>query len=218
MISSTDSETLETSLACRKSVPNASDCQALRELCIKNRHDSFMETTAWAQEHFPKSLSHLPRHVKALPCKDGAICEHDPEILPSSLNQSSSKMNWSIVENCSVVRQIKSLNSFWKQWMQCYPGLKRRGDHPACYQRLHFWWYAAQECWAATILHQTRVGEHSSPKVQQLVSSVPRCLQTVVKRRGDATQCWTFSFSEMCCCHQIQDELIILMKQWNVLF
>ncbi len=26
------------------------------------------------------------------------------------------------------------------------------------------------------------------PKLEQLVSSVPRCLQTVIKRRGDATQ------------------------------
>ncbi|KAF3708097.1 hypothetical protein EXN66_Car001270 [Channa argus] len=31
--------------------------RALRRHCIKNRHDSLLDITAWAQEHFLKSLS-----------------------------------------------------------------------------------------------------------------------------------------------------------------
>lgn len=36
---------------------DARDLQALGQLCIKNRQDSVIETTAWAQEHFQKPLS-----------------------------------------------------------------------------------------------------------------------------------------------------------------
>ena len=36
-----------------------------------------------------------------------AICEHDPETLPSSLDQSSSKNVWGEMENSSVVKWIK---------------------------------------------------------------------------------------------------------------
>lgn len=35
-----------------------------------------------------------------------------------------------------------------------------------------------QDCLAARILYQTRMDEHSSPKLQQLLSTVPRCLPT----------------------------------------
>lgn len=39
-----------------------------------------------------------------------------------------------------------------------------------------------QDCWAAIILYQTRMGQHSSvPKVQQLLSSVPTSLWSDVK-------------------------------------
>lgn len=44
------------------------------------------------------------------------------------------------------------------------------------------------------------------PKLEQLVSSVPRRLQTVVKRKGDVSQWETWpcpNFFEMCCCHEI---------------
>ena len=36
--------------------------QALRQLCIKNRPDSVLEITAWAQEHFQESLCHRNIH------------------------------------------------------------------------------------------------------------------------------------------------------------
>ena len=41
----------------RKPIPDARDLRALRRHCIKNRHDSVTEITAWAQDHFRKLLS-----------------------------------------------------------------------------------------------------------------------------------------------------------------
>ena len=41
----------------RKPILDARDLRALRRHCIKNRHDSVTEITAWAQDHFRKSLS-----------------------------------------------------------------------------------------------------------------------------------------------------------------
>ena len=52
---------------------------------------TFLEITAWDQEHFQKSLSvntFHPEMVKALSRREEAICEHDPETLPSFLGQS----------------------------------------------------------------------------------------------------------------------------------
>ena len=57
--------------------------------------------------------------VKAVSCKEEAICEHDPEMLLSSVGQSLSEM-----ENCSVVRLIKISNSIW---MPCPADQRRRG-------------------------------------------------------------------------------------------
>ena len=80
----------------------------------------------WTQ--FAVQFTHA---VKAASCKEGAICEQDPEMPPSSLGQSSSKMVWGQVENCSVVRRINIFNSFWK------PRTSRPADwsgRPACNQ------------------------------------------------------------------------------------
>ena len=69
----------------------------LRQHCIKNRHDSVMEITAWVQKHFQKSVcEHSTQcnpqmQVKSLSCKKEAICEQDSETSPSSLSQSSFK-------------------------------------------------------------------------------------------------------------------------------
>lgn len=61
----------------QKSVLDACDLSSLRQECIKNRHDSLMEIP---QEYFQKSLFvntvHPQVHVKALPCKEEARCDH----------------------------------------------------------------------------------------------------------------------------------------------
>ena len=76
------------------------DLRALRQHRSRNRHHSVTEITAWAQELFQKSLSvntdHCVMHkwsLKLYHAKKEAICEHDPESLLSSLNQSSFKMD-----------------------------------------------------------------------------------------------------------------------------
>lgn len=64
--------------------------------------------------------------------------KHDPETLPSSLVQSSFKLDWGKVENCSVVRQTEISNSFWKTssgiiWLFISTHFKS----------LHLWWFGA---------------------------------------------------------------------------
>jgi len=57
---------------------------AFRQHGIKNRHDSVIKITAWAQGHFHKSLSvnavRWAIHKCCLKLCCEAICEHDPEI------------------------------------------------------------------------------------------------------------------------------------------
>ena len=121
----------------RKPILDARDLRALRRHCIKNRHDSVTEITAWA--HFRKSLSvntvRYPQ-IKALSCKEEAICEHDPETPSSSLGQSSFKMDWGKVENESKFLETMDAAS---------SGLKMRGIIRlvirAQYKSLHLWWY-----------------------------------------------------------------------------
>ncbi len=54
-----------------------------------------------------------------------------------------------------------------------------------------------------------------SPKLQKLITSMPRRLQTVLKRRGDATPwqtCPRPNYFETCSRHQIWNELILCIK------
>lgn len=84
---------------------------ALGWYCIKYRNDSLKEIIAQAQEHFQTPISvNIFHHafimqVKALSCKRETICERDPEMLLPSLGQSSFKMDWGQVKNCSGVRR-----------------------------------------------------------------------------------------------------------------
>ena len=61
--------------------------------------------------------------------------------------------------------------------------------------------WKAQDCWAARILNQTRMGQHSSPRTPATGLLISQRFNTVVKR-VDATQ-WSTSpcsiFLEMCC-------------------
>ena len=98
--------------------------------CIKYRHDSLLDITAWAQEHFQKSLSvkRVPQmQVKVVSCKEEAQFEQDSETPPSSQDQSSSKMVCGKMENCFVV--IKILNLFWKPCHTC--PADSRGEGPS---------------------------------------------------------------------------------------
>lgn len=52
------------------------------------------------------------KQFKDVSHKEG-MCEHDTEMPPSSLKQSSFEMNWGSMENCSVIKQTETGNSFW---------------------------------------------------------------------------------------------------------
>lgn len=54
--------------------------------------------------------------VKALLYKVEPVFAHDPETLLSALGKSEIKMDSGKVKNCSLVRQIKIWNFFWKTW------------------------------------------------------------------------------------------------------
>lgn len=72
------------------------DLQAFRQHYIRNSHHSVTEIPAWAQEHFKKSLSVKTAQGAiqgALWCKEEAINERAPETPPSSLGQSSFKID-----------------------------------------------------------------------------------------------------------------------------
>lgn len=75
-----------------KSIVDACDVQALGEHSIKkNRHDSIMEISPWAQERSQKSLPvntvcHHSQKYRLL-YKQEATFEHNPETPSSSLGQ-----------------------------------------------------------------------------------------------------------------------------------
>lgn len=54
--------------------------------------------------------------VKALLYKAEPVFAHDPETLLSALGKSEVKMDSGKVKSCSLVRQIKIWNYFWKTW------------------------------------------------------------------------------------------------------
>lgn len=73
----------------RNSILDDCDVWALRRPCIKCRHSGMGTGTPLeiiVCKH--SSPTHPQLQVKPLSCKEDAICEHDPEILLSSLGQS----------------------------------------------------------------------------------------------------------------------------------
>jgi len=83
IIYSRDSENLDTFLCTRDMTENLILMAVIfsnSALQKKNKHDSDMEITAWAQKDFQKSLSvsiyHPQMQIKALSCKEEATCEH----------------------------------------------------------------------------------------------------------------------------------------------
>lgn len=71
---------------------------------------------------------HPQMQVEALSCKEEAVCEHDPETPPPPAGQNSFKTDWGKVENCSVFRWIKTLNSFLEKMDTKISAVKKRGS------------------------------------------------------------------------------------------
>ncbi len=105
-------------------------------------------------------------------------------------------MAWVTCTSVKAPFMLKGTYRFWSK-ICCHPCDVFFRDIPASFSKIKS--YIKQE-W-----------ERIPPtKLQQLVSSVPKCL-SVVKMKGDVTQWWKYpcpnSFG-MCCRHQIQNEWI----------
>ncbi|MGL4878608.1 hypothetical protein [Paraclostridium dentum] len=92
----------------RRSKLDAHDLLTLRQHCIKNNHDSLLDITAWAQEHFQKSLSVNTVRCAIQKCQIKLYHAKKKPYLNTMqshcLGQSSFKTVRGKMENCSVVR------------------------------------------------------------------------------------------------------------------
>uniref|UniRef100_A0A8C9REE1 Tc1-like transposase DDE domain-containing protein n=1 Tax=Scleropages formosus TaxID=113540 RepID=A0A8C9REE1_SCLFO len=116
-----------------------------RQHCIKNRHDSVMEITAWAQtppeiivcEH--GSPCHPQMQVKALLCKEEAICEHDPDntiqkcrrLLWTKVHLKWTEAKWKTVLWSDESKSEVLLGNHGRHVLRT----KEERGHPASYQR-----------------------------------------------------------------------------------
>ncbi len=111
----------------RRPFLDARGLRALRRHCITHRHDSVIDITKWAQEHFQKllSINTIRRAIcrcKLKLCKKEAICEHGPEAPSCPVGQGSIEMDCLKVEKCSMVRRVQIWHSCWKSLPLCPPG------------------------------------------------------------------------------------------------
>jgi len=112
-----------------------------RQLCIKNRPDSVLEITAWAQEHFQKSLSVNTGHRNVHKCRlELYHGEKKPNV---DMIQKYHSLVWTKADcRCSVVRQIK-ISFFRNHWL-CIFWTKVERNRVALnkqFKSLHLWWY-----------------------------------------------------------------------------
>ena len=124
-----------------KPILDACDLRALRRHCIKNRHDSVTEITAWAQDHFRKSSSvnTVPRaihkcklklyHAKKKPYVNTIQKRCRPLWAKAHLKWTEAKWKtvlWSHKSKCEMV-----FGNHGRHVLRT----KDERDHPAWYQR-----------------------------------------------------------------------------------
>ncbi len=126
---------------------------------------------------------HLQMPTKALSCKKEAICDHGLEDPSCPVGQGSFKMDCFKVEKCSVVRRVQIWHSCWKSRTPCPPG-KRRGRPSSV---LSAFSSKASISDGMGCISAYGMGSFRVLELQKLITLMPRCLQTVLKRRGDAT-------------------------------
>ena len=162
--------------------------------CIKNQHHSVKDITTWAQEHFGKTLSvQKPASVMVWGCVSAHgigtlyICEGTINVTTALLcGKRVRVLDWpACIPDLSPIENVWSImkRKIQQQSHQTFEQLKS---------------YMKQE-W-----------ERIPPTTpQQLASSVPK--HSVVERKGELTQRYTFPCSfGTCCRHQIQNEWIFI--------
>ncbi len=166
----------------RRPLLDARGLRALRRHCITHRHDSVIDITKWAPEYFQKPLS-----VNTIRC---AICRCQLKLYHAkrkpyvNMVQKPRRVLWAKAHLKWIVSKWKSV--LWSEESKfdilvspieniCHI-IKRkiRQRRPRTLQPLET--YIRQE-WDQIPI----------PKLQKLITSMPRRLQTVLKRRGDAT-------------------------------
>ncbi len=108
-------------------------------------------------------------------------------------------------------KRVRVLN-----WPACSPDLSPT-DNIWCIitQKIHQRWPQTLQQLETYIRQEWDQIPHQTTKLQKLITSMPRCLQTVLKRRGDATPRWTCprpNYCETCSRHHIWNELILCIK------
>ncbi len=171
-ILSKDSEKLEKSLCVRD---KAEDLRALSRHCITHLHDSVIDITKWAQEYFQKPLSVNTIH-RAI-CRCQLKLYHAKRKPYVNMVQKSRRVLWAKTHLKWTVSKWKSVLWSDESKFDILVGIikwKIGQRWPWTLQKLET--YIRQE-W----------DQIPTPKLQKLITSMPRCLQTVLKRRGDAT-------------------------------
>ncbi len=145
----------------RKTILDARDLRALRRHCITYRNATVMEITTWAQEYFQKTLSVNTIHRAIRRCRLKLYRSKKKPYL--NMIQKRRRFLWAKAHLKWTVAKWKTV--LWSDESKFEVLFGKLGRH----------------------VIRTKE-DKDNPSCYQLVSSVPRRLQTVIKRRGDATQ------------------------------
>ncbi len=159
---------------------DARGLQALRRHCITHRHDSVVDITKWAQEYFQKPLS--VNTIRRAICRCQLKLYHAKRKQYVNMVQkrhrvlgAKAHLKWTVSKWKSVLWSDESKFDIHVGNHRCRVLRAKEEGDPACYQRS-----VQKPEWPDW-------DQIPTPKLQKLITSMPRCLQTVLKKRGDAT-------------------------------
>ncbi len=180
--------------------------RALRQHCITHRHDFVIDIIKWAQEYFQKPLS--VNTIRRAICRCHLKLYHAKRKPYVNMIQKRHRVLWAKAHLKWTVSKWKSVLWSDESKFDILVGnhgrrvlrAKEEGDLPACHQRKNTSKTTTNSS-AAGNLYQARMGPNSNTKLQKLITSMLRCLQTVRP-----------NYFETCSRHQIWNELILWIK------